>query len=298
MPESGFMFLRKWILCMMSSYRIRWVLPFLLSPFLYFNLFYPSFCSASNIWREFSRGLEFGTFETGKKSLVGDGKIRILRIDPNHWEFILLSQSRIDIKSGLTARSWCLRHGLVAAINAGMFHPDYTTHVGYMKVDTHLNNKYLNQYQSLAAFSPYSEKLRPFYIYDLDRIEEPLKDIQKNYRFVVQNLRLIKRPAINRWPEQQKMWSEAALGQDRKGRVLFIFSRTPYSMYQLNKILLSLPIELVCAQHLEGGPEAQLFVKYQNVEIEEIGSFETNFKENDTNLSACPVPNVIGVREK
>ncbi len=292
------MFLGKKVLRMKSRHRIRWVLLFLCSPFLYLNCFYASVSTASDIWHELSRGLEFGVFGAGKETNVGDGKIKILRIDPNRWELILLSQSRTDVKRGLTARNWCLQHNLVAAINAGMFHPDHITHVGYMKVDKYLNNKYLNKYQSLAAFSPYSEKWKPFYIYDLDQADDPLKDIQKNYRFVVQNLRLIKRPAINRWQAQQKMWSEAALGQDKQGRVLFIFSRTPHSMYHFNKLLLSLPIELMCAQHLEGGPEAQLFVRYQNGQIEEIGSFETNFKENDTNLNAYPVPNVIGVRAK
>ena len=54
-------------------------------------------------------------------------------------------------------------------------------------------------------------------------------------------------------------------------------------MHDLNNILLSLPIDLVCAQHLEGGPEAQMYVKVGKTEIEKIGSYETTFNEDDVN---------------
>ena len=117
---------------------------------------------------------------------------------------------------------------------------------------------------------------------------------------MIQNIRMINRAGENRWSSQPKQWSEAALGEDEEGRALFIFSRSPYAMHDLNRMLLSLPIGLVCAQHLEGGPEAQLYLCWGETEVELVGSYETSFSEHDRNEVGWPVPNVIGIvpREK
>ena len=105
----------------------------------------------------------------------------------------------------------------------------------------------------------------------------------------------MKRPRQNRWEDQPKRWSEAALAEDREGRVLLVFSGTAYSMHDFNEILLSLPIGIVCAQHLEGGPEAQVYVKIGDFELEQVGDFETAFDESGEGGAAWPVPNVIGI---
>lgn len=97
---------------------------------------------------------------------------------------------------------------------------------------------------------------------------------------------------------QQKKWSEAALGEDKSGNVLFIFSRAPFSMHDFNQELLGLGIDIVAAQHLEGGPEAQLYFKIDSWELEIFGSYETGFKENDDNSISWPIPNVLGIRPK
>ncbi|HEV2965243.1 MAG TPA: hypothetical protein VG649_25685, partial [Candidatus Angelobacter sp.] len=72
----------------------------------------------------------------------------------------------------------------------------------------------------------------------------------------------------------------------------------PFSMHDLNRELLSSGIGLVAAQHLEGGPEAQLYLHVGKVEQEMFGSYETKFNPNDANPAAWPIPNVIGVRPR
>ena len=119
-----------------------------------------------------------------------------------------------------------------------------------------------------------------------------------DYKSAVQNLRLIKRPGTNQWGKQTREWSEAAVGEDSDGHLLFIYSRSPFSMHDLNQELLASGIGVVAAQHMEGGPEAQLYVRVGATESEMFGSFETLFKENDENSAAWPVPNVIGVRPR
>jgi hypothetical protein len=122
--------------------------------------------------------------------------------------------------------------------------------------------------------------------------------IARDYATVVQNLRLIKRPGLNRWSQQERRWSEAALGEDDRGNALLIFCRSAYSMHDLNNALLKLPIGVVAAQHLEGGPEAQLYVRTGDTEVDLFGSYETGFMENDGNRRSSWIPNVIGVARR
>ncbi len=152
---------------------------------------------------------------------------------------------------------------------------------------------------SVTAFDPKKGKELPqFRIFDIDDPSVTMDKILGDFSSVVQNLRLIKNPGENRWSLRDKMWSEAALGEDSSGRVLFIFSRSPFAMPDLNRELLSLGIGLVAAQHLEGGPEAQLYLRIGNMTHEMFGSYETSFRENNGNVTPWPIPNVLGVRPK
>ena len=252
----------------------------------------------SAAWRSLAPGMDLGVFAAARPSAAGDSRITVLRIDPARWDLDLVGQSRTGETAGRTAKQWSAERRLTAAINAGMFATDYKTHVGYMRAGGHVNSGKVNAYESVAAFDPRREGLPRFRIFDLDAPGITMPAILKDYASAVQNLRLIKRPRQNRWSRQEKRWSEAALGEDDRGRILFIFCRSPFSMHDLNRELLALPIGLVSAQHLEGGPEAQLYLRAGGVELELYGSFETGFSESDGNAVAWPIPNVLGVRPR
>lgn len=253
---------------------------------------------AAASWTELAPGLDLGSFSLASQGEDGSARVTILRIDAHRWDLDLLTQREMNLPKALTAKQWCADHNLVAATNAGMFATDYVTHLGYLQRSGDRHNATINAYQSIAAFGPKREGLKPFRIFDLDTPGFDIDAIRADYSHLVQNLRLIKRPRENRWSDQPKRWSEAALGEDSEGRALMIFSRTPFTMYELNRRLLELDIDLLAAQHLEGGPEAQLFVDVGETRFEGFGSFETGFREDDTNPFSWPVPNVIGVREK
>jgi len=255
--------------------------------------------AASGAWDPLAPGMDIGTFVVKPSNLAGNSPLTILRIDPKRWDLEVVGTSWTSGSAGRTAKQWCESHNLTAAINAGMFATDYRTHVGYLRSKGHVNSHHVNKYQSAAAFHPRAGKGLPdFRIFDLDVPGVTMEAILDDYSSVVQNLRLIKRVGENRWSQKDKKWSEAALGEDRAGRMLFIFSRAPLSMHDFNQGLLSLGIGLVAAQHLEGGPEAQLYLRVGDVEHEMYGSYETSFLENDGNAIPWPVPNVIGVRPK
>ncbi len=247
-------------------------------------------------WTNIDEGLVFLEFQSPQYPENDNAKITIIKIDPKVYAFRLLCAGEMN-HSNLPVSDWCKKYNLIGAINAGMFKTDYKTNVGYMKNFDYINNEKINsKYFSVAAFNPGSSEKPPFKIYDIDKIN--MNSIINNYNSVIQNLRLIKHPGQNRWSRQNKKWSEAALGQDVDGHVLFIFSRIPHSMHDLNKILLNLPINLVNAQHLEGGPEASLFFSHNDVEIKRVGSFESGFTENNNNFIFWTLPNVLGFYRK
>ena len=115
------------------------------------------------------------------------------------------------------------------------------------------------------------------------------------YDVVVQNLRLIAAPGRNVWGASDRKWSEAALAIDGSGRLLFLFSRVPFTMKAFNERLLATSLDVRQAMHLEGGPEASLSIHGGGVNIDLCGSYETGFIQNDSNPSQWPLPNVLGV---
>jgi hypothetical protein len=250
---------------------------------------------AASDQQEGEEGLRIDVYE-GPVSDVGDSKIRVVTIDPRIYRCRLLSSSELG-HPPLTISEWCKRYGLAAGVNAGMFMLDHRTNVGYMKNGEHVNNGRLcSEYKSVALFEPRKDDAPRFLLVDKDSLSvEPLIE---GYSIAIQNLRLISHGGRNCWADKPRRWSEAALGEDDRGNILLIFSRSPYSMYDFNRIVLSLPIRLGAAQHLEGGPEASLFLSAGGVETVLVGSYETGFLESDSNDREWPIPNVLGFERR
>jgi hypothetical protein len=245
--------------------------------------------AADTAWTVLADGLDLGRFALSRPAPVGDALLTVLRVDPAHWRLRLLSVSGGDLPASASARDWLEAHDLRAVTNAGMFATDARTHVGYMRAGDHVNSHGVNRYQSVAAFDPVRPGLPPFRLFDLD--VTPLDTVRARYASLVQNLRLIKRPGENRWGPQAKRWSEAALAEDDEGRALLIHTRTPYSMHDLNAMLLDLPLCVVAAQHLEGGPEAQLVFRGAARDTTAlVGSYETGFFPPTTTIGGGRSP--------
>ena len=251
--------------------------------------------AAAQSWTYVDKGLHIGEFKPKKFQPFRRTRITVVKINPELYEFTLLTVSERGHEP-LRTNEWCERYDLIAAINAGMYQTDLRTHAGFMKNFDHINNSHVNSYRSATAFHPVADSLAPFYIFDLDRT--PLDSIAQSYHTVFQNLRLIKRPRENRWSPQNRKWSEAALAQDSQGNVLLIYSPTPYSMHEFNSIILNLPLDIVCAQHLEGGPPASLHFSYRSITKSFNGSSKSIFDDEGNMLNGLPLPSVVGVREK
>jgi len=244
-------------------------------------------------WRPLIAGVSYTEFATNPPDVDGGGRLHVVRIDPEVAQLRAVMASEQN-QPPRTARDWCTEFGLAVAINLGMYQQDYLSNVGYARNGGHVNSAgWVSAYKSALGFGPRPGVAPEALIVDLD--EDGSRRRLTGYRTVVQNLRLIKSPGKNVWTKQEKRWSEAAIGIDGKGRILFLFSREPFAMWEFNQMLLSIPLDLKRAMHAEGGPEASLSIHAGGIDLDLSGSYETGFNENDWNPGQWAIPNVLGV---
>ena len=215
---------------------------------------------------ELSPGLELQRFDVETRQGDADGDVHVLRIDPRLWQLSVLAAARHADGAKRTLAAWGRDFALAAAVNAGMYQEDGSTHVGFCQVDGEVLHGAANSYLSAFVCDPVAPADSsagagdpPFAIVDLDVI--PLGELRTRYRTVVQNLRLIKYPRENRWSPTRDRWREVALAQDDQGRALFVLCTRNLSMHEFNEMLLELPLGVVAAQHLEGSGAAGLWAR-------------------------------------
>ena len=98
-------------------------------------------------WKPLQPGVELAVFSN----------LYVVRIDPERAPLTVALASEIGV-SPRTAAEWCRKAKLAVAINAGMFQPDQRSNVGYLRHGAHLNNARFNDYQSVLALQPTSER--------------------------------------------------------------------------------------------------------------------------------------------
>ncbi len=250
--------------------------------------------AAPSPWTTVEPGLDLGIFESPTKSDVGDSKIHVLRIDPDRFELVLLNASADPELGNRTARQWVETEGLVAAINPSMYGADHKTSVAHMERAGHVNNRRWSKDNDVLAFDPVAVSDAPVTIID-SRCDDR-DSVAPRYRTLIQSIRMLRCDGVNVWSQQDKRWSHAVVGIDGDGRALFIHARSPWSTHDFIDLLLALPLDLKRLQYAEGGPEASLYLKAGETEVDRFGSYETGFYESDDNDRAWPLPNVLGVR--
>ena len=256
-------------------------------------------CAAADLdWKVLEPGIEYATAEApGPRpvSLPIDDHIHLVRVDPKVRSLVAVMAGAGDGRSR-TAAQWCRERHLSVAINMGMFQTDRRTNTGYARSPGYVNNgHWATKYKSALGFGPLKSGAPPLVMADLD--DPVAKGHLADYGTVVQNLRLIK-AGHSVWEQQERRWSEAAVAVDRQGRLLFIFSRYPYTMKELTDILLALPLAVDAAMHMDGGPPASLSIHTGGLNLDLNGSFETGALESDAVPAQSPIPNVLGVRRR
>ena len=244
-------------------------------------------------WQKLADGLELGIFDSPQPAEIGDAKIRVLRIDPAHYELKLLNASVSKKGRSLSVKQWCLQNGLVAAINASMYQADYKTSVSFMRTRTHVNNPRISKDMTILAFDRLGSGIPEVKI--IDRQCEDFRIWKHKYGTLVQSIRMISCRGKNVWRQQPKKYSTVAIGMDKADRVLFIHVGSPYSTHDLINILQNLPLEIDRAMYTEGGPQAQLYIKSGEHEYEFIGHSEIDLGGKTNSLFSWPIPNAVGI---
>ncbi|MFC1552902.1 phosphodiester glycosidase family protein [Candidatus Latescibacterota bacterium] len=258
---------------------------------LVFLLFIPQVFA----WEQLDQGLWLGEFESSQKSLIGDSKVTVLKINPKLYSLTLISSSEQNIGS-MTVEKWSEKFDLIALLNASMYLQDHETSTGYMKNYKHINNSNINsEFGAFLAFNPINE-IEPE-VQIIDKYHQNWKGLIKKYNTVIQNYRMISIKQENVWSQQKNMYSIACVGIDMQRNVLFIHTKSPYSVHDFNNIILNLPLDINNVMYVEGGPEASLFVKTNDFIGKWMGSYETGFFDN-SNTKFWPIPNVIGIKRK
>jgi hypothetical protein len=240
-------------------------------------------------WETIDMGLELGSYLSPKPSLYGNSIITILKIDPKLYDLSLHGD-----EYGYTAKEWAKEENLLAVINAGMY-DEYNKNLGYMRDHDVFYNSKVNKNNTVLAFSPKNKSWPPVKIIDL-QYESWYTEMQY-YNSFLQSIRMISLTGISVWSQAKSIWSLAVVAMDKDMNVLFIHSRSPYSVHDFINILLESDLNIKNAMYLEGGPPASLYVNHCDTEIKRIGSYESNLFD-DNNNQFWSIPNIIGIRKK
>lgn len=246
-------------------------------------------------WKKVDNGLYLTEFTASQKSSYGDSKITVLKINPQFYRFRLINAKEKG-ESNKTAPDWAKSKGVIAVINAGMYQQDNKTNVGYMKNYAFVNNGHLNNDNTVIAFNRKDTTVPPFQI--IDRQCQNWDTLKVRYNSFSQGIRMINCRQQNRWSQQSRQWSIAAIGCDKQGNALFIVSRSPYSVHDFIDILLKAPLHIYNAMYLEGGPEVSFYLKDNGLTVKRFGSYESGFIEDDQNHQYWKIPNMIGIAKK
>ena len=215
----------------------------------------------------------------------------LLRIDPEKFVFSLYMASERGPK---TFGEVGAGEGFVAAVNAGMFHRDRVTSTGYLRSGTHINNGHVAaNFGAFFVANPKEAGIPQARV--LDRSVNDWKTALERYDLVMQNYRMTAPGGRVIWKQASRIHSVAALSQDAKGRIFFIFCSKPVPAAEYMAALLRLPLNLETVMYLEGGFEAALFLNAGGVNVVEAGRHSSGLWGGSAGLL---LPNVLGVRRR
>jgi len=219
----------------------------------------------------------------------GDGLIAVVRVDPALFSIELLNASAPGEGRPRSVRDWAFRAGASAAINASLYQADWSTATGLMRSRRHVNHARVGKDRAVLAFDPL-EPGKPA-VRIIDRDAEDLETAARPYAGLVQSIRMVSAQRQGVWAPSERRFSSAAVGVDGAGRLLFIHARSPWPVHELVAALLAAPIDLRQAMYVEGGAEAQLYVRGGGTELSRVGASDLGL----TLPANLPVPNVLAV---
>jgi hypothetical protein len=249
-------------------------------------------------WKQIGKGVQFCETDAPLKSLIGDSKLTLLKIDPKQVEFDLFTASAMDSLSK-PVNVWADTMNLDIVFNAGMYDlgkPLISR--GLLKNGSHQNQfTFKEGWNVMFALNPLdSLNEMDAAVYDMQCT--PFAQIKDQYASFAQGLRMLDCSGnpMN-WKKNQSC-SMLVCAHDDKNNLIIIFNRSPYSQNQMIDFMKQFPTPLHNAIYMEGGPETSLYVNIGDFCLQKVGSYVSGTYAKDTNETFWRLPNVIGIRVK
>jgi len=248
-----------------------------------------------NTWVTLSPGIEYTEKVQDRKSVVGDSKISMLKIDPSKVSFEFKSATELENQK-LCVADYAQKFGYNIVINSGMYNlRDGLTSAGLL-----INNKYYannprlrSGYNMMICANPKKPGLPNMQIVDLKM--HSWEELKTKYNSFSQGLRMIDGEGNPMsWNKRDQICSQLIVAEDDKGLIYFIFTRSPYSQNYMISFMVKQGLKN--AVYMEGGPQTSMFVDIADNRIEKVGSYVSHTFPSDTNNRYWPLPNVIGVK--
>lgn len=248
-------------------------------------------------WKKLAKDIDLIETDAPKRSIVGNSKLTILRIDPRGFDFNLITAT--EYKTKKTVCEWADTFAFNIVMNAGMYElSNGLLHRGYMKTHRHYNNRNFNpSYKAMIAMHPVDSLKQQFDILDLNC--ESWENVNNRYHTYAQGMRMIDcngNPLS--WNKQNQSCSMLVAARDKENKIYFIFTRSPYTHNEMIRFMMDFPFKLTNAIYLEGGPETSLYVCIGETVIEKFGSYVSNTYPTNNNDQFWKLPNVIGLKAK
>lgn len=256
-------------------------------------------------WSQLDEGLELLQLGVTRKNGGGlsisaplsPADIIVLRVDPELYEFTLHMAS--EDGEHRTLAEHASRHGLSAAINAGMYLQDNLTNTGYMQNSTHINNpRIVTRFGVFFVAEPHMDSLPKARLLEKNELGEKPEKFLNHYTIVAQNFRLISTEGEVLWPDTQSIHSISALAQDKNNNILLMLCRYQFSPAEFSRLLMALPLDCASAMYLEGGSPAGLLLKSPSGGEPLVWRGKRNSILPLDGPADATLPNVLGIRPR
>lgn len=268
---------------------------------IYFIFFIQNFYGQKIIgnWNQLDKGIWYAEYKAIRKSKISDSKISVIKINPSNYNLELKITTQTD-SIFRTLPEWCEKESYVFGINAGMYSlVNKFKATGFMRNGNYINNSvFKDAFNALLAFNPKSLDLPKIKIIDL--VNQKYEDYSAEYQCYVQSIRMIDNDGkAVYWNSKSKLsCSMTLLAIDKKGNILFLFTRSPYKPNEMIDFMILSNLQIQTAMYLEGGPEASFYINLPDTAFGKFGSYVSQTYPTDKNDEFKKMPNIIGIKQK
>jgi len=237
-------------------------------------------------WQTLQSGVEFAMIRGEPYCRSGSSDIAVLRLDPARVRLRAHHYTLQPDGAPLPLKEWQRRTRALAVFNAGQYYPDLS-YMGILVCDGRVVSSRLHpRFRAALVASPVSGGPGARV---LDLEQSRLDPERPGWRQVAQSFMLFDRGGATRVRKTSQVARRTVVAEDRHGHLLTITSEGGYTLWDFARLLQSSPLQLSHAMAMDGGHEAELYVKVGGFRYASLGP------PGDALESEVALPAVISV---